>query len=94
MARAYALAASDAHALAADLGRRSEKLLAVAPKLRAKGAARAIALVLSDDAVSPARAATMSGLSDRAARRLFERLVALGAVRELSGRANFRLYGL
>jgi hypothetical protein len=69
-------------------------LLAVAPKLRAKGAARAIALVLSDDAVSPARAATMSGLSDRAARRLFERLVALGAVRELSGRANFRLYGL
>lgn len=94
IARAYALAASDVHALAADLGRRSEKLLAVAPKLRAKGAARVIALILSDDVVSPAWAATISGLSDRAARRLFERLVALGAVRELSGRANFRLYGL
>jgi hypothetical protein len=94
MARAYALAAGDAHALAADLARRCEKLLAAAPKLRAKGAARVIELLLADDAITPARAARMAGLSDRAARRLFDRLVELGAVRELSGRANFRLYGL
>jgi hypothetical protein len=93
-ARAYALAAPDAYALAADLVRRSAKLLAVLPKLRAKGAGRVIKLLLDDDAVAPATAAKAAKLSDRASRRLFDRLVELGVVRELSGRPSFRLYGL
>jgi hypothetical protein len=94
LACAYALAAPEAFALAADLSRRAQRLLAIAPKLRAKGAGRVVELLLGDDAVSPARAAKFARLSDRAARRLFDRLVELGAVRELSGRPNFRLYGL
>jgi hypothetical protein len=64
------------------------------PLLRAKGAGRVIDMLLADDAVTPAAAASRAGLSDRAARRLFDWLVALGAVRELSGRDVFRIYGL
>ncbi|KKC31385.1 hypothetical protein WH91_19765, partial [Devosia psychrophila] len=65
---------------------------AVAPKLRAKGSADVVKLLLSDDAVP----GSWSGpkLSARGARRLFDRLGELGAVRELTGRPTFRLYGL
>jgi len=94
VAGAYAMAAQEAFALAGALSRRAQALLAVQPKLRARGAGRVVELLFSDDVVSPARAAKSARLSDRAARRLFDRLVALGAVRELSGRPNFRLYGL
>jgi len=94
VAFAYGLAVVDAHALAVDLARRSQKLLSVAPVLRARGAGRVIDMLLADDAVTPAASASRAGLSDRAARRLFDRLVALGAVRELSGRDAFRIYGL
>ena len=89
---AYALAAAQACDLDADLGRRAAKLLAVAPQLRAKGADAIIDALLDDDAVAPSGRA--GAMSDRARRRLFERLVSLGAVRELSGRATSRLYGL
>lgn len=87
-ASAYALAAYDAHALARELSRGAEKLLRLLARLRAKGAGRVVELLLAE---VTARAA---GLSDRAGRGLFERLLALGAVRELSGRPSFRLYGL
>lgn len=93
-AAAYARAAFDAAVLAVDLARRSERLLAATPILRAKGALRVVEMLLADDAVAPARAGRVAGLSDRASRRLFERLVELNAVRELSGRQSFRLYGL
>jgi Protein of unknown function (DUF1403) len=93
-AGATALAAASALDVAADLSRRSEILLAVAPKLRAKPAAKIVDLLLAQDCVAPAEAARHAPMTDRAARRLFDRLVALGAAREFSGRPTFRLYGL
>jgi hypothetical protein len=93
-AGAIALAAASALDLAADIARRSNTLIAVAPKLRSKPAQRIVALLLSQDCLSPAEAARQAPMSGRAARRLFDRLVALGAAREFSGRSTFRLYGL
>ncbi len=93
-AGAIALAAAVALGLAADLSRRADTLIAVAPKLRAKPAAKVVDLLLAEDCVSPAEAARPAPMTDRAARRLFDRLVALGAAREFSGRPTFRLYGL
>ena len=93
-AAALALAAASALDLAADLARRSETLIAVAPKLRSKPAAKIVDLMLSQDCVSPAEAARHAPMTGRAARGLFDRLVALGAAREFSGRPTFRLYGL
>ena len=90
--RAIPASAVAAMQLAADLARRAEGLRRVAPKLRARAATEAVALFLSRDALAPA---ALSGLmSDRAARRLCDRLVALGVLRELTGRASFRLYGV
>jgi len=94
VAQAYALASADAHSLAAQLSRRAETLLAVAPRLRARKSDQIVAMLLADDCLAPTPAGRRAGLSDRAARRLFERLVDLKAVREISGRPSFRLYGL
>jgi hypothetical protein len=93
-AGAIALAAAAALDLAADLARRSNTLIAVAPKLRSKPAQKIVDLLLAQDYLSPAEAARHAPMTGRAARRLFDRLVVLGAVRELSGRPAFRLYGL
>lgn len=84
--------ASVANEMAADLARRAVRLKSVAPRLRAKTSDQAVALFLSRDALSAAMLCPM--MSDRAARRLCDRLVDLGAVRELTGRATFRLYGV
>lgn len=89
---AFALAAADACRLASEIAPRATQLMAVAPKLRAKGAGEAIRLLLDDDAV-PGTLQTAT-LTRWGSRRLFDRLTGLGAVRELSGRASFRLYGL
>ncbi|WP_291412404.1 DUF1403 family protein [Devosia sp.] len=89
---AYATAAAEACELGADLAQRAARLVEVAPKLRAKGSGEVIKLLLSDDAVPGSWSSPK--LSARGARRLFDRLGELGAVRELSGRPTFRLYGL
>lgn len=88
--RAVTASAVEATRLAVDLARRAAHLKAVAPKLRAKGAGDAVEIILTQDAVAP----SALPLPDRAARRLCDRLVELGAVRELTGRDAFRLYGL
>jgi hypothetical protein len=92
VAIAYARAAVAAVDLHGELARRAAFLIATAPRLRAKGAAAVVTALLDDDAVAPA--ARLGGMSDRGMRRLCDRLVTLGAARELTGRPTFRLYGL
>ena len=87
--RALVSSAVEAVRLSTELARRAAHLKAVAPKLRAKGAGDAVEMFLTHDAVAP----SALPLPDRAARRLCDRLVDLGAVRELTGRDTFRLYG-
>lgn len=88
--RALVSSAVEAVRLSTDLARRAAHLKAVAPKLRAKGAGDAVEMFLTRDALAP----SALPLPDRAARRLCDRLVDLGAVRELTGRDTFRLYGV
>jgi hypothetical protein len=88
--RALVSSTVEAERLAADLARRTAHLKTVAPKLRAKGAGPAVEMFLTHDAVAP----LALPLPDRAARRLCDRLVDLRAIRELTGRDTFRLYGV
>lgn len=90
--RAVAVAAVEVSREAADLTRRATRLKEVAPKLRAKGAGEAVTLFMTHDAVAPTSLTSLR--SDRAARRFCDRLVELGAARELTGRDTFRLYGV
>ncbi|KAB2542625.1 hypothetical protein AL035_05785 [Salipiger aestuarii] len=88
--RAIVSSAVEVSRIAVDLTRQATHLRAVAPKLRAKGAGDAVEMFLTRDAVAP----SALPLPDRSARRLCDRLVDLGTVRELTGRDTFRLYGV
>ena len=89
--RAVAAGAAQAVSLATELARAAARLRAATPKLRAGGADRAVDLFLSREALTPG---ALDFMSDRAARRLCDRLVDMGVARELTGRETFRLYGL
>lgn len=92
--------AQDVIRLSHDLARRTERLTQIAPKLRSKGSGHVVELFLSEDAVSsssmlsPNIKGTNVAMTDRSARRICDRLVNLGVVRELTGRSTFRLYGV
>ncbi len=83
-----AVAAFDLHR---DLTRRATALRAAHLRRPGKDATAIITALLTEDAIAAQAGAEAS---DRAARRLFDRLTSLGLVRELTGRATFRLYGL
>ncbi|MEP5759974.1 MAG: DUF1403 family protein [Litoreibacter sp.] len=91
--REVVTSAIEAARLAIDLTRRANKLRTVQSKLRAKGAEQSVKLFLSRDAIAPSSDLSRI-MSDRSARRLCDRLVDLGAIRELTGRSTFRLYGV
>lgn len=98
--RAVATAVQNAIRQSYNLARRADRLMAIAPKLRAKGSDAALNLFLSEVAVSPSSMLTPviketnQAMTGRAARRLCDRLVELGVIKELTGRSTFRLYGV
>lgn len=89
---AYALSCGKAFQLASYLRSRAVALLAIAPKLRSRHSDKVIDALLAHAFLPGSR--TIGGMSDRAMRRIFDRLTDAGIVREVSGRATFRIYGL
>jgi len=92
LARTAGWAAALALALFSTVHAAAERLLAVAPSVRIRGIAPALTVLLEEEAVIPRQ--LQPALSDRAGRRLVDQLTAQGALRELTGRAAFRIYGL
>jgi hypothetical protein len=90
--RAVVKAVVQADRDARDLAMKAAHLRAVAGQLRGKQADAAVGMFLTRDAVAPWELTHL--MSPRAARRLCERLIDLGAVREMTGRDTYRIYGL
>jgi Protein of unknown function (DUF1403) len=92
---AFGLAGVQAYAEAAVLQRRAAVMTTAVDGLRTREAAHGIAMILADDAVAPWNMVGPRGMgSDRAARRFCETLAGQGALRLVTERPTFRLYGL
>ena len=90
-----ARAAIGMHSRAVETERRAENLAKAAAALRTRHGENGLARILGDESVAPWRMLGENGLgSDRAARRFCETLHAMGALRLLTLRPSFRLYGL
>ncbi|MBI1620996.1 DUF1403 family protein [Aquamicrobium zhengzhouense] len=89
---AYACAAIRAIDLSIDLGRKSERLLEAAPELRAKASGAVVEKLLSEDSLTAST--PIVGITRWGMHRIFERLIAFGVLRELTGRSTFRIYGV
>lgn len=89
---AYALSAAEVLRLVRELAGRADALTAYAPKLRAKPAGKVVQALLDHACLAGSR--RIGGMSDRAMRRIYDRLVEAQLIRELTGRSTFRLYGL
>ena len=90
---AYAKGAARACDLSAELGAAGAKAACGRAEIARQGGRGRAAALLDEDSLD-ASSKLGGQISERGARRLFDRLVALGAIRELTGRATFRLYGL
>jgi hypothetical protein len=89
---AFVFGAAEAGVLANGIAANAARLREAAPKLRAKGAGQVVTMLLNEDAVSGTL--RTDHLTRWGTRRLFERLIDLKAVQELTGRSSFKLYGL
>lgn len=92
IARALLAGTGEILSLLRPLASQAARLLDSGRQVRTRQAAGVITRILSRDAVWSAALADL--LPDRPARRLLQRLVDLGALRELTGRPSYRLYGL
>lgn len=93
--RVLANACISAHGQALALDRQAPALTQAVNGLRTREGEKGLALILKDDCVAPWQMVGRHGLgSDRAARRFCDRLIEQGALRLLTKRPTFRLYGL
>lgn len=92
VARTLLAGLDEVNGILRPLSPKASALVASGRQVRTRQAHAVIARILTRDAVWSGALSDL--LPDRPARRLLQRLIDLGALRELSGRATYRVYGL